>query len=291
MSQERSENLDDEDEMDSAGPSTATRSDSPNFSSPNSKRAKHHVSSSKLDLSNATRGIWLVKVPKYLSTRWERIADDVDAASLRIYRPAEGSGKVAVTLTLSEATMNLKGDGESDIPKEHELIVSPLTNQTLGVFSAEPNDVLGTEKVSLEGRIQQRLDCRPIADTNYMQLKTDDFKKASQPARQMKPLDRVVSAYKPVANHKNNIEYEEKKKAEGKKSRDDKDKVLEMLYAAFEKHQFYNFRDLARVTNQPDGYLKEILREFCNYCVKSPHRNMYELKPEYRHYKEDVEED
>jgi len=232
-----------------------------------------------------------VKVPKYLSTRWERIADDVDAASLRIYRPAEGSGKVAVTLTLSEATMNLKGDGESDIPKEHELIVSPLTNQTLGVFSAEPNDVLGTEKVSLEGRIQQRLDCRPIADTNYMQLKTDDFKKASQPARQMKPLDRVVSAYKPVANHKNNIEYEEKKKAEGKKSRDDKDKVLEMLYAAFEKHQFYNFRDLARVTNQPDGYLKEILREFCNYCVKSPHRNMYELKPEYRHYKEDVEED
>ena len=34
-------------------------------------------------------------------------------------------------------------------------------------------------------------------------------------------------------------------------------------------------------------YLKEILNEVCNYNLKNPHRNMYELKPEYRHYKED----
>jgi len=47
------------------------------------------------------------------------------------------------------------------------------------------------------------------------------------------------------------IEYEERKKAEGKKARDDKDKVLEMLFAAFEKHQYYNVKDLVRITNQP----------------------------------------
>lgn len=34
-------------------------------------------------------------------------------------------------------------------------------------------------------------------------------------------------------------------------------------------------------------YLKEILNEVCNYNLKNPHRNMWELKPEYRHYKED----
>lgn len=34
-------------------------------------------------------------------------------------------------------------------------------------------------------------------------------------------------------------------------------------------------------------YLKEILNEVCNYNLKNPHRNMWELKPEYRHYKDD----
>lgn len=47
------------------------------------------------------------------------------------------------------------------------------------------------------------------------------------------------------------IEYEEKKKAEGKKARDDKEVVLEMLFAAFEKHQYYNLKDLVKKTRQP----------------------------------------
>lgn len=33
-------------------------------------------------------------------------------------------------------------------------------------------------------------------------------------------------------------------------------------------------------------YLKEILKDVCNYNLKNPHKNMWELKPEYRHYKQ-----
>lgn len=33
--------------------------------------------------------------------------------------------------------------------------------------------------------------------------------------------------------------------------RDDKDAVLDMLFAAFEKHQYYNIRDLVKITRQP----------------------------------------
>lgn len=47
------------------------------------------------------------------------------------------------------------------------------------------------------------------------------------------------------------IEYEEKKKAVGKNARDDKESVLEMLFAAFEKHRYYNIRDLVKITRQP----------------------------------------
>ena len=31
-------------------------------------------------------------------------------------------------------------------------------------------------------------------------------------------------------------------------------------------------------------YLKQILQEVCNYNTKNPHKNMWELKPEYQHY-------
>ena len=41
------------------------------------------------------------------------------------------------------------------------------------------------------------------------------------------------------------------KKEEGKRSRMDKDKVTDMLFSAFEKHQYYNVKDLVRITDQP----------------------------------------
>ena len=123
--------------------------------------------------------------------------------------------------------------------------------------------------------------CFTTADKGYMRLKAETFRKAAQPTRQVQQLDRIVQNYKPVSNHKHNvsffasilyascwhfvvlnsshslafdsfqIEYEEKKKAEGKKARDDKDSVLEMMFAAFEKHQYYNIKDLVRITKQP----------------------------------------
>jgi transcription initiation factor TFIIF subunit beta len=102
------------------------------------------------------------------------------------------------------------------------------------------------------GKIQQRLECRPlVSDLSYIHLKRDEIKRATQPVRSVKQLTGVVNNYKPVADHKHNIEYEERKKAEGKKTRDDKDKVTEMLFAAFEKHQYYNLKDLVKITNQP----------------------------------------
>ena len=103
------------------------------------------------------------------------------------------------------------------------------------------------------------------------------------------------------------IEYENKKKEEGKKVRADKDKVMDMLFSAFEKHQYYNIKDLGKITNQPmvsrvmvraltwitskhpmlplQAYLKEILREICTYNVKAPYKNTWELKKEFRHYR------
>lgn len=137
----------------------------------------------------------------------------------------------------------------------------------------------------MEGRIVQKLECRPNADMIYMNLKKESIRRAAEPERKVQSLDRVVQNFKPVSDHKHNIEYREKKKAEGKKARDDKAAVQDMLFNAFEKHQYYNIKDLQRITNQPIAYLKEVLKEVCDYNMKNPHKNMWELKKEYRHYK------
>lgn len=117
------------------------------------------------------------------------------------------------------------------------------------------------EKIFMEGRIVQKLECRPFADDTYLKLKREAVRRAAEPERKVKTLDRVVQSFKPVSDHKHNIEYRERKKAEGKKARDDKNAVQEMLFNAFEKHQYYNIKDLVRITRQPIGYLKEVLKE------------------------------
>lgn len=116
-----------------------------------------------------------------------------------------------------------------------------------------------------------------------MKLKLESFRKAHQPVRLVKKLDHVALNFKPTANHKYLVmnystsftktaifsrifgailslisspyhlqkEFEEKKKAEGKRSRDDKNAVLDMLFKAFDKHQYYTMKDLVLITKQP----------------------------------------
>lgn len=47
------------------------------------------------------------------------------------------------------------------------------------------------------------------------------------------------------------MEYEKKKKTEGKMVRAERQLVLDMLFSAFEKHQYYNIKALVDITKQP----------------------------------------
>ncbi|XP_065354423.1 general transcription factor IIF subunit 2 [Calliphora vicina] len=268
------------------------------------KDIKVPIVDKELDLSNAGRGVWLVKVPKYIATKWEKAPSNMDVGKLRISKtPGQ---KAQVSLSLTQAVVKL--DPLEEIPTEHILDVSVVTKQTLGVFShmgpptaattaaakdskETASQTLDMEKLYMEGRIVQKLECRPIADTCYMKLKLESIRKASVPQRKVQPIDKIVQNFKPVKDHAHNIEYRERKKAEGKKARDDKNAVMDMLFNAFEKHQYYNIKDLVKITKQPIGYLKEILKEVCDYNMKNPHKNMWELKKEYRHYKSDEKKD
>ncbi|GAB5566357.1 general transcription factor IIF subunit 2 [Prionailurus iriomotensis] len=282
----------------------------------------------ELDLTGAKQntGVWLVKVPKYLSQQWAKAPGRGEVGKLRI---AKNQGRTEVSFTLNEDLANIHDIGGKpasvSTPREHPFVLQSVGGQTLTVFTESSSD-----KLSLEGIVVQRAECRPAASENYMRLKSADEKafqieeksllcsvpksrgledpnrnlgrqvevlilqieESSKPVRLSQQLDKVVTTnYKPVANHQYNIEYERKKKEDGKRARADKQHVLDMLFSAFEKHQYYNLKDLVDITKQPVGYLKEILKEIGVQNVKGTHKNTWELKPEYRHYQGEEKSD
>ncbi|CAL4067325.1 unnamed protein product, partial [Meganyctiphanes norvegica] len=240
------------------------------------------------DHTSATSLISMLNIPKYMKDKWaETSTAGSEVGRLKIMKVP---GKLpAVTFSLAEVCLK-----DAKLPREHKFILHSVKEQTLGVFShsgpvANSDAVVppDTEKLYMEGQVIQKFECQPVVDRAYLSLKREAAKKAEEPQRKASFIERPVHVYKPIAKHKHNIEFEERKKTEGKKARDDKDKVMEMLYSAFEKHQYYNIKDLQKITKQPITYLKEILKEMCDYNMKNPHKNMWELKPEYRHYKSD----
>uniref|UniRef100_A0A3Q2SVI6 General transcription factor IIF subunit 2 n=1 Tax=Fundulus heteroclitus TaxID=8078 RepID=A0A3Q2SVI6_FUNHE len=233
-------------------------------------------------------GVWLVKVPKYLAQQWAKAPGRGEVGKIRICKKGN-QGKPEVSFTLNEELTTIEGieDKTVSAPRDHPFTMQSVGGQMLAVFTESSSD-----KLALEGVVVQRAECRPAVSESYMKLKRLQIEESSKPARLSQQLLKPVTTnYKPVAIHDYNREYERKKKEEGKRARSDKQQVLDMLFSAFEKHQYYNIKDLVDITKQPVTYLKEILRDIGIYNVKGTHKNTWELKPEYRHYQAEEKTD
>ncbi|XP_026231574.1 general transcription factor IIF subunit 2-like isoform X1 [Anabas testudineus] len=235
-----------------------------------------------------SKGVWLVKVPKYLSQQWDKATEKAEVGKISIMKK---QGKTEVRFSLNEELAALGAVGETDgllqVPKDYPFTMHTVGGQTMAVFSQSNAD-----EISLEGTVVHRAECRPVASESYMSLKKLQIKESTKPQRLSQQLERAVTTiFKPVANHNFNVEYEKKKKSEGKMVRAERQVVLDMLFSAFEKHQYYNIKDLVDITKQPVTYLKEIMREIGTYNSKGAHKSTWELKPEYRHYQSAEEEE
>lgn len=127
--------------------------------------------------------------------------------------------------------------------------VSPLLNR------------LQIEESSKPSRLSQQLS-KPV--TNYKPVANHEYNVRRfpylwLPTRNQQHVHKICNwAEEAVFNkhaclfhHLPQREYEKKKKEEGKRARADKQQVLEMLFSAFEKHQYYNIKDLVDITKQP----------------------------------------
>lgn len=95
-------------------------------------------------------------------------------------------------------------DPEENIPKDYKFDVLAVNRQTLGIFSQHA-DLEKADKLYMEGKIVEKLECTPIANANYMKMKAQTIKDYSLPKRKVEQLDNVVTTFKPVSDHKHNV--------------------------------------------------------------------------------------
>ena len=163
-----------------------------------------------------------------------------------------------------------------NLPVEHKFAITKVDTQIMALFSH--NDDMA--KIRIEGTIGQKGELSPIVSDDYLNLRKERVKRLSEPKRRVQQLDRSITVFKPISN----VPTFKEKKSPIKKYKKDRETVRNMLFELFEKHQYYNIKDLERLTLQPVYYLKEVMREMCLYNSKNPHQYTWQLRPEFVHY-------
>ncbi|XP_060050796.1 general transcription factor IIF subunit 2 isoform X2 [Erinaceus europaeus] len=98
----------------------------------------------ELDLTGAKQntGVWLVKVPKYLSQQWAKAPGKGEVGKLRI---AKNQGRTEVSFTLNEDLANIHDIGGKpasvSAPREHPFVLQSVGGQTLTVFTESSSGV------------------------------------------------------------------------------------------------------------------------------------------------------
>ena len=239
------------------------------------------------------RDVWLVKVPKYIANAWKEVPGGSELGRLQIPKGSSAEPIKFISNPSVKADPNDKNpSSDSKLPPEHKLTLQTLTHQQMVILTRSkdlkaPSGKDDLEKIAYDGDVKYRGELRPKGDMSYMSLKSKLIREAAKPARVTQMLDKAVTSYKPrgATQLAHEADLRRKKEESKKMIREDKEVVQARLFAAFERQQYYNIKDLVKITNQSIPYLKEILKEICNYCSKSTNKNMWELKPEYRHYK------
>ncbi|KAK5986501.1 Transcription initiation factor IIF beta subunit [Trichostrongylus colubriformis] len=250
-------------------------------------RKREHL----VDCEMGKRGVWLVKVPRYLSDLWEANAG-TDVGRLVIQNSTNPKGDVKLKsrpgLVLPQSvTSTLKGPAK--IPDEHSFILGDVLNQTMAVLAEDKTGLndeaeIKTGRLAIEGRVVKRAECRPPASSSYLKMKIAQISSSGQPKKQVLQMEKAAVKFKPVAAHAEDMMRIKQKKEGAKTVRADRNVLMQALFHAFEKHQYYRLQDLQQLTQQPAGYVKELLTEIAVYNTAPPHKSMWELKPEYRDY-------
>ncbi|MEQ2288935.1 hypothetical protein AMECASPLE_028099 [Ameca splendens] len=82
------------------------------------------------------KGVWLVKVPKYLSQQWDKASEKGEVGKVSIEKK---QGKTEVCFSLNEELAAMAAAGQKEdswqVPREYPITMHTVGAQTVAVFS------------------------------------------------------------------------------------------------------------------------------------------------------------
>merc|ERR1719197_323285 len=99
-------------------------------------------------------------------------------------------------------------------------------------------------------------------DATYRRLKGTSFQKAAKSDRKVKYVaETEVTRTRFIPRSKHDVEMRPGRGQPERRERMDRDKLKDLLFEQFEKHQYYSLKDLQDITKQPVQFLKEVLKK------------------------------
>ncbi|KNC81849.1 hypothetical protein SARC_05854 [Sphaeroforma arctica JP610] len=168
-------------------------------------------------------------------------------------------------------------------PRRYDVMLKEADKEGLLVLREERLK----KKKTMVGGINHRATCIPKDGFRYKRQLAERFKKSTdRAATQEYKLDERrgnrLLTQKHVFSVTKNPQQSVVRDPSDKRVRIEESDLEELLFKAFEEHQYYALKDLVNITNQPQEFVKTTLRKLCVYHQKGKHKNLYELKPEYR---------
>lgn len=163
----------------------------------------------EFDLSRADQGVWLMKVPHFVSDRWKEMVDKptaaAGAAGAGAAAAGAGAGAIVGRIRMAFDPLNATGEGgqastqftmrlelpaaadsssAAAIPGEYRLAFAP-DHVPMHVFSESSHG-----RVALEGRVEHKFDMQPPScDEGYRRMLQTRERKWNTPKRTIKMMD------------------------------------------------------------------------------------------------------
>ncbi|GAB5372337.1 hypothetical protein AAMO2058_001656800 [Amorphochlora amoebiformis] len=227
---------------------------------------------------------FLLKVPMTLLEKLEK-ANTPGEILGHMEQSQSSSGPPKLRITLSDKFAG-EGSGSSSVYNIKEIPTSKLASKML-VYSGS-SDRNKREGI-LEGEVAKVWNAEPSK-------KIEDYT-AILKKRRTAELEKKKEAVKSI-DSKTVMDLQRKKLAEKRRKQAElrnqnpkkrrelhvkksEKEVEAMIFAAFDKQEYYTAKQLEGYTDQPTAYLKTFLRRMCDHHKQGPHIHHYSLKSIY----------
>lgn len=213
-----------------------------------------------LDTKHSARKLWLVKVPKFVSTKWKQAQENQQIATMKITKTTQGQ---EIEIIMDQKPLKLH--------------MTNIAANNLFVMCADSKTA-----VSIEGRIEHEACMVPKIDEDYRKIAQMRMK-ACEPKMQTQMIEREeLARVKGMGSvmDKSFNKYMRPKGSENKRERIPQHLLVQQLITLFHKEPNWNLRALTEQTQQPQMYLKEVLNSVAVLNKRGPYAGMYSLRPQ-----------